>query len=297
MPKEPNRYHPYQDLLPIIYLLGQMTVIGTYLILFLVTYLTFEESLFSSRYITFARGTRVLLLSGGLLLLLHMIFIRKMKVFNTIVHSGWITIKNYGIYLFFSFLGLLGLSLLLHTINSPVHLLNLFLMLLILVFLWIFSRDYELSPNHSAWNHPTTSGGIIQGTAAIGLSIGLGVFPEPQLQRALGWWLLMVLVLEILTLWSRFRFLSRANLNTRSALKTILGSHLVLFGIRFIFGLIMPLAYLLWVLLLSSSIPLHPVMLMVLVGEISERILFFVSNPPLPEQQPPTVAAENFPSS
>ncbi|OGB66997.1 MAG: hypothetical protein A2Y94_07880 [Caldithrix sp. RBG_13_44_9] len=297
MPKEPNRYHPYQDLLPIFYLLGQMTVIGTFLIFFLVTYLTFEDSLFNSRYIIYVQDMRVILFSGGLLLLLQLIFIRKMKVFNTIVYSRWITIKNYGIYLYGGFLGLLTVSLLLQTITAPVHLLDLILVLLILVFLWIFSRDYELSPNHPAWNHPTTSGGIIQGTAAIGLSMGLGVFPEPQLQRALGWWLLIVLVLEILTLWSRFRFLSRANLDTRSSLKTILGSHLVLFGIRFIFGLIMPLAYLLWVLLLSSSIPLHPVMLMVLVGEISERILFFVSNPPLPEQQPPTVAAENFPSS
>jgi hypothetical protein len=294
MPKGPTQYHPYHDLLPIFYLLGQMTLIGTFLILFLASYLTFEESLFSSRYLTFVRGMRVLFFSGCLLLMLNLFFSRKKTICNATIHSGWITVKNYGIYLYGSFLGLLALSLLLQTWETPFLLLDLILVGLILVFLWIFARSYELSPDHPVWNHPTTSGGIIQGTFATGLSIGLGLYPESQLQNTLGRWLLIVLVLEILTLWSRVRFLSRANLNTRTSLKTILGSHLILFGIRFIFGLIMPLVYLLWVLLLSSSIPLQPVILMVLVGEISERILFFVSNPPLPEKSNTVGSADNF---
>jgi len=297
MPKGPTQYHPYHDLLPIFYLLGQMTLIGTFLILFLASYLTFEESLFSSRYLTFVRGMRVLFFSGCLLLMLNLFFSRKKTICNATIHSGWITVKNYGIYLYGSFLGLLALSLLLQTWETPFLLLDLILVGLILVFLWIFARSYELSPDHPAWNHPTTSGGIIQGTAAIGLSIGLGIFPEPQLQNSLGWWLLMVLVLEILTLWSRFRFLSRANFSTRNSLKTILGSHLILFGIRFIFGLIMPLAYLTWVMLISSTIPLHPVVMMVLVGEISERILFYVSDPPLKGDQKAAVTVNHFPTS
>jgi hypothetical protein len=296
MPKEPNRYHPYQDLLPIFYLVGQMTVIGTFLILFLVTYLTFENDFFSSRYIIFARMMRIILFSSTLLLLMHLIFSRKRKISNTIVHSGWIHLKNYGIYLYLSFLGLLGLSLLLQTINVSFNLLDLIMVGLILVFSWIFARAYELSPDHQAWNHPTTSGGIFQGTAVIGLGIGLGIFPESRLQGILGWGLLIILVLEILTLWSRFRFLSRSSFQTRSTLKTLLGSHLILFGIRFIFGLIMPMAYLLWVLLISSNIPLHPVMLMVLVGEISERILFYVSDPPPPGDQIAAVEVNHFPS-
>jgi hypothetical protein len=294
MQKGPSRYHPYHDLLQIFYLLGQMTLIGTFLILFLATYLTFEETLFNSRYPTFIRGIRILFFSGCLLLILNLLFIRKKTIFNATIHAGWIKMKNYGIYLYSSFLGLLAISLFLQTLDAPFYLLDLILLLLILIFLWIFARSYELSPNHPAWNHPTTSGGIVQGTAAIGLSIGLGIYPEPPLQNSLGWWLLMVLVLEILTLWSRFRFLSRANLHTRKSLKTILGSHLILFGIRFIFGLIMPLVYLLWVLLISSTIPLQPAILMVLVGEISERILFFVSNRPLPATRTTVGSADNF---
>jgi len=256
MPEEPTKYHPYQDLLPILYLLGQMTIIGTFLTLFLVTYLTFDDSLFNIRYIVFIRGMKWILLAGIILLILQLILSRQIKVFNWIPQLGWVKIKNYGILIFCIFLGLLGLSLILQSLDFPFHLLNLLLLMIIIAFLWIFARSYELSPDRPAWNHPTASGGIVQGAFSIGLSIGLWIFREPRLQVSLGRWLLILLVIEIFTLWSRFRFLSRANPYTRASLKTILGSHLILFGIRFIFGLIMPLTYVLWILLNFSSIPL-----------------------------------------
>jgi hypothetical protein len=296
MPKEPTKYHPYQDLPPILYLLGQMTIIGSFLILFLVTYLTFDDNLFNSRYTVFIKGMKLILLSGIILLLLQLFLFRQKKTFNWIFNSRSLKIKNDGIFIYGTFIGLLGLSLILQSFNSPFHLLNLLLLVLILAFLWIFARGYDLSPDRPAWNHPTTSGGIVQGAIAIGISIGLWIFPDPRLQISLGRWLLILLAIEIFTLWSRFRFLSRANLHTRASLKTILGSHLILFAIRFIFGLIMPLAYLHWVLLISSSIPLHPVILMVLVGEMSERLLFFVSSPPLTDNETQPAAADNLSS-
>ena len=56
----------------------------------------------------------------------------------------------------------------------------------------------------------------------------------------------------------------------------LLGSHIALFGVRFIFGLIMPLVYIVWVLFISN-LSLLPIILMIFVGELSERILFFIT--------------------
>jgi hypothetical protein len=292
MPEQQIKYHPYHDLLPILYLLGQMTISGTFIVFFLITYLTFDDTLFNNRYTVFTKGIKWLLLAGIILWLLQLFFSRRKKGFNRTGHSE----SFYGIFIYCLFLSLLGLSLILQSFSSSVHLLNLLLLGLILAFLWIFARNYNLSPDRPAWNHPTTSGGIVQGAIAIGISIGLWIYPNPQLQISLGCCLLILLVIEIITLWSRFRFLSRANLSTRTSLKTILGSHLILFTIRFVFGLIMPMAYLLWVVLFSSSIPLQPVIPMVLVGEISERLLFFVSCPAVTDYGIPSAATDNFSS-
>ena len=56
----------------------------------------------------------------------------------------------------------------------------------------------------------------------------------------------------------------------------MLGSHIALFAVRFILGLVMPLVYLIWVMFISN-LSLLPIMLMIFVGELSERILFFIT--------------------
>lgn len=281
MPDKQYQYHPLHDVPPIIFMLGQMTLSGVYLIFFFITYLTFDEQLFSSRYTLFLQSMKIQLFLG-MILLCGSIWMKKR--FKRTLDSGQIENRNWAIKIFYFFLALLLVALLSSIFKLSLHFLHLILFFLIIIFLWIFARGYGFSTTRPAWNHPTSSGGIIQGTLAIGLGIALFTFQESALQMKIARWLLLLILIRILTLYSRFRFLSKHSPYTRSALKIILGSHIVLFGIRFIFGLIMPLVYVAWKIILSPALPIQPAALMILVGEASEVILFFISSPPLPPE-------------
>lgn len=278
MPDKQYQNQPFSDLPHILYLLGQMTLIGIYLIFFLITYLTFNDQLFKIRYTIFSQSVKTQFFLG-LILLVGILWVKKKTV--PVQDFGRNENRNEVMGLFYGILALLILSLWLLISGRSFHLLHLLLFFLFLIFLWIFARGYGFSLTRPAWNHPTSSGGIIQGTLAIGLCIALLTFHESTLQMKIACWLLLLILLRILTLWSRFRFLRKHSPYTRSALKVILGSHLVLFGIRFIFGLMMPLVYLSWKMILSPLLPIQPAALMILVGEVSETILFFISSPPL----------------
>ena len=211
------------------------------------------------------------------------------KRFQFILDPAQTENRNWAMNIFYVFLTLLLLALLLSIFRRSFHFLHLILFFLILVFLWIFARGYGFSLTRPAWNHPTSRGGIIQGALTIGLGIAFFTFQESSLQEKMARWLLLLILLRILTLWSRFRFLSKHSPYTHSALKIILGSHIVLFSIRFIFSLIMPLVYVTWKMILSPTLPIQTAALMILVGETSEAILFFISSPPLsPENNIPS---------
>lgn len=286
MPDKPYQYQPLHDVPHIIFLLGQMTLSGVYLIFFFITYLTFDEQLFNSRYILFSQSVKIQIFLG-MILLLGSTWMKKR--FQFILDPAQTENRNWAMNIFYVFLTLLLLALLLSIFRRSFHFLHLILFFLILVFLWIFARGYGFSLTRPAWNHPTSRGGIIQGALTIGLGIAFFTFQESSLQEKMARWLLLLILLRILTLWSRFRFLSKHSPYTHSALKIILGSHIVLFSIRFIFSLIMPLVYVTWKMILSPTLPIQTAALMILVGETSEAILFFISSPPLsPENNIPS---------
>ena len=147
------------------------------------------------------------------------------------------------------------------------ELLNFFIFLLAASSILGIARTFSVKSKYDSWNHPTTAGGIIEGTISLGTIAGLWAFAGTDLS---------ILVFEILTLWARFRYLSRWSYLTQETLQMLLGSHIALFGVRFIFGLIMPLVYIVWVLFISN-LSLLPIILMIFVGELSERILFFIT--------------------
>jgi hypothetical protein len=115
--------------------------------------------------------------------------------------------------------------------------------------------------------------------------MALWEFKDPKLLDMLLTTLLIVLILESLTIWGRFRFLSKSNTLTQKTVRMLLGSHFALFGVRFIFGLIMPIVYLFWILFISPNIAFHPIILMVGVGELSERVLFFITSEALSDSK------------
>ncbi|HFE64148.1 MAG TPA: hypothetical protein ENK14_07005 [Caldithrix sp.] len=280
---------PYRELPKIIFSFSQMLVIGAFVALFLAAYLTFDSRLFAQRIEIYHRGILYLWLIGLFGALQLYFFSRRQP---DAARNLWGRISvfeedndvSYGVFLliftvviisgFFQFrFKVLQFALFLAAIYTLLH----------------KAQVFTFTTERPSWQHPTTAGGIIQGATALSCVTGMWAYPDSPLQPVFVWVLLVVLFLEILTIWSRFRFLSQTNIATHQTAMMMLGSHLTLFGVRTIFGIIMPFIYLLWVLFIAK-LPLHPVILMVFIGELSERILFFVTA--LPASAYPTESVE-----
>ncbi len=276
---------PYAQLPAILFLFIQMSSLGIYSIFFLITFSTFEPEPFAARSALFYQSVQGILAIGGLSLILLALLefigprLSAKNVFLELpqgkAETGWYIIFLFG-QLFILILKYVALDL---------HVLSFIVFLGTLVYIFHLAQIYTFASFRPSWNNPTTAGGIIQGTAVLGISLALWLFRDQDLQYLLCIILFVILLLEVLTLWSRFRFLSRTNTITQDSVKMLLGSHLALFGVRFIFGLIMPLVYLVWLIFISQNIPFHLVILMVGVGELSERVLFFITSRALPRER------------
>ncbi len=268
--------NPYRYLPHVIFLMIFLATLGIYTVQFLITFLTFDDSLFQARMEIYITATRVIAVTGILAVMLYRFSFSTRLMPTGDPLSEWkYHGKNIRDYLIFA--GLLLLEVIIRMISDGFYTLNFIIFLVAVYVIFSVSGRLATDPNLPSWHHPTTFGGIIESSAALGLSAGIWLAQKPELSERLAWLLLAVLMLEILTLWGRLYYLSRSTALTRASLRIILGSHVALFGIRFIFGLIMPIVYLFWSLLFSKELPFHPVILMVIVGEISERILFYIA--------------------
>jgi hypothetical protein len=214
--------------------------------------------------------------SSATLLIMTSLKFQKKKWNN----SGILTrigVNQKEIVFFSSFLGFILVLIVLEILDLQIKSLNLLTLLYSIFLILRIANQYAIQNIQSVWNHPTTYGSIIQATLVLGAGLSIIIYSDPIIINTLGWFLLVVIVLQGLSLWTRFRYLGRSSQLTRRAIEMMLGSYLTLFGVRFIFGLVMPLVYLFWSLVIKS-LPLHPISLMVFVGELSERILFFITS-------------------
>ena len=264
--------NPYRELPIILFTFVQMLSIGAFISLFLAAYLTFDESLFNQR-IQIYQGWITYFWLAGLVATGVIIFLLRNK---EDVKPGNVFFQDQGNISYSIFIVLLTIVFLTKYFNIPINIFNFLTFLAAIYTLFNIAQQYTFSDNRPAWQHPTTAGNIIQGTFILGGAVGLWSYAASPLQNTYAWIVTVILIFEGLTLWSRFRFLSRTSQVTRQAALMMLGSHLTLFGVRFIFGIVMPFIYLLWVLIIKD-LPLHPVILMLFVGELSERILFFIT--------------------
>lgn len=263
--------NPYRQLPQILFSFGQQLTIGAYSVSFLSAYFTFNEVLFVKRQSLFLKYLPAVWAVALLITGIRFFYLRREVMSEAERSVSRREFNNFAVFL-------AGL-----TVAGLLQIVQLnFKFIYLAVFL---AAIYSLSKNmhlitfesrRPAWLHPTTAGLLLQGTIALACICGLAVFGQSPVSLLFSWTLLVVLLLEALTIWSRFRFLSRTSLQTRHAAEMMLGTHLTLFGIRFIFGVAMPLVFLVWSLLFAP-LPWHPVILMVAVGELSERILFYIT--------------------
>lgn len=267
---------PYRELPKIIFSFSQMLVIGAFVAFFLSAYLTFDNSLFAERIEIYHREIFYLWLLGLFGLFQFYFFSRKQSPVPRNIRSRISIFEedngvSYGVFLL-----IFTVVILSGYFQFRFKVLQFALFLAAIYTLLRKAQVFTFTPERPSWQHPTTAGGIVQGAVALGCAAGMWAYASSPLLPVFVWTMEIVLLLEILTIWSRFRFLSQTNVATHQTAMMMLGSHLTLFGVRTIFGIIMPFIYLLWVLFIAR-LPLHPVILMVFIGELSERILFFVT--------------------
>jgi hypothetical protein len=267
---------PYAKLPDILLLFSQMLTTGVYSTFFLITYLTFEDAIFQQRLNFYYHSLTYIFLTGIIFfgLALFYQYRNSPETKDDADEEPPKKSKSSRFYLYF-LAGIL-IQIILYFLVAGFELLNFFIFLLAASSILGIARTFSLKSKYDSWNHPTTAGGIIEGTISLGTIAGLWAFAGTDLSRVFAWIILIILLFEILTLWARFRYLSRWSYLTQETLKMLLGSHIALFGVRFIFGLIMPLVYIVWVLFISN-LSLLPIILMIFVGELSERILFFIT--------------------
>ncbi len=269
-------FYPFSQLPGIAFAFLKTTLSGGFLTFFLITFLTFEDPQFTRRFAVYQKWFLGFWLVGITVLLFWYLFFHRFSEKRKAL--AFPVDEEFRGLLWF----VLGQSLILLAgmVNFRPPVLDFLLFLLALGLLLRRAQVYAFFRERPSWYHPTTAGNVIQAEAATGISLAFLGFPESELQHVLAVVLVVVLALELLTTWSRLRYLNRASPVTRQTVVMTLGSHLMLFAVRFIFGIIMPLVYLLWYLLISP-LSLAPLPVMVLVGELSERILFFITAPPV----------------
>jgi len=281
----PQIQKPYHQLPAILFLFLQMLSLGIYIVFFLITFLTFDPQPFLERSESFYQViTSVIIigtLSTGLLGLLKL----KSKFYPDRISELQLPRAKEETRWYIIFIGALVVILIVKFFEIDLYLISFLVWLATITYLFHLAQYYSFSFDRPSWQHPTTAGAIIEGSIVMGLSIALWEFKDPSLQNMLLSTLLIVLILESLTLWGRFRFLSKSNTMTQKTVRMLLGSHFALFGVRFIFGLIMPMVYLSWILFISPNIAFHPIILMVGVGELSERVLFFITSEALSDSK------------
>lgn len=273
--------NPYHQIPYVLFLFGKMFVIGTYSVFFLTTYLTFEQSEFGLRFNVYIKWIPYLILisiTSGLPLLIYQKLVSIKGQLNNILLIPFFS-KRKGIYFLFGIEILWIIIILSVKFNLSFEILHFITFIYSLFFILRMAYRLTFMTDRSSWQHPTTAGSLAEGTFALGIIMGLILFKGKNLQYLFEWLLLIILVLEGLTIWNRFKFLSTKSAETRRAIQMMLGSHLTLFGVRFIFGIIMPLVYIIWTLFIRD-LPPHPLLLMILVGELVERILFFMTAQP-----------------
>ncbi len=283
MDNEPLK-NSYNQILNVLFLYSQMFISGTFILIFLTTFLTFEESEFMLRYDIYLNWLKYFLILNLVLIFIFILYFffhyRKNKISNNTTYlKFW---NKYNIFHFIIFQLLCIIIIVSEQFSFKFQIINLLAFITILLLIFRLAYQYTFKYNRPTWRHPTTYGNIIQGTFAIGMAMGLVLYPGTNFYRIFGWLLLIILITEFLALWNRMKFLSAASQQSRKVVQMTLGTHLPLFGIRFIFGIIMPIVYLCWSLLIRK-LPLHPVLLMILVGELCDRILFFITSIPAKE--------------
>ncbi|MGD9899216.1 MAG: hypothetical protein AB7T22_08835, partial [Calditrichaceae bacterium] len=148
------------------------------------------------------------------------------------------------------------------------------------VYLFYKFQDALIKNGLPAWRHPTTATNILAGLAKTGISALIWVFSGPEMQNFIANMILTVLLLEILIIYARFKFLTKRSAETYQTARIMMMEHNLLFASRIIIGLFIPLIYVGYHFL-GNIESFYFIGIFLVLGELLERFLFVYTAVPV----------------
>ncbi|MGD9487804.1 MAG: hypothetical protein AB7W47_07260 [Calditrichaceae bacterium] len=148
------------------------------------------------------------------------------------------------------------------------------------IYLFYRFQDALVKDGLPAWRHPTTATNIMAGLAKTGISALIWVFRGPEMQNLIANMILTVLLLEILIIYARFKFLTKRSAETYQTARIMMMQHNFLFALRIIIGLFIPLIYVAYHFL-GKIESFYFIGMFLVLGELLERFLFVYTAVPV----------------
>jgi hypothetical protein len=125
----------------------------------------------------------------------------------------------------------------------------------------------------SSWFHSTTISSFYFSSILLGTGqlIFFSIISYPFTGYAI--LLLSVLVIEILRIFTRFKFLTKHSYETNLIARSLLGKYGIYFGVRVVAGIFMPIVYIIYALYANQKL-FQGVAVLLIIGELIERLLF-----------------------
>ena len=163
---------PYHQLPVILFLFIQMISLGTYIVFFLITFLTFDPQPFLEKSEIFYQVVSEMLLIGAICVGLLTMLKLQNQFYPARTFSLQLPEVKEEIRWFLILLGALALILIVKFFEIDLNLVSFLVFLGAVTYLFHLAQYFSFSLDRPSWQHPTTAGAIIEGSVYSGLVNG-----------------------------------------------------------------------------------------------------------------------------
>lgn len=251
-----------------IYIFYSIVFIGWQLASFIYIYSSMDQVLITNRLLSVS-FYQVYLIGIAILLTLLMVFL------NGFVNSesaGFQILTRRQMILQSIYIAMIFTDYLL--MKSTFHL-QVIELIVFLLSLWVLKQwgSNFFNSKRPEWQHPTTYGSVFSSAVLSGCAL-LSIFHFNGVDHSrIHTIILILLVVEVLILYARFQYLSKASPHTNQIARKLFGSQILLFGLRIIVGIFMPAIFIIFRMIKNGE-PVEGIGVLILIGTALDRYLF-----------------------
>jgi hypothetical protein len=256
----------------LLYIYTCILLYGWQIITFISIYHTMDQDLIRYNLILWSNWQIYFIVAGFFITgMFALSFLRNLSLFETFFKTSYTKLR---LHLFFhiAFLVLLSTSYSLLFLDTHLNLLDLIGFFICIYLLNVIGNVF-FQADRSAWMHPTTHGAIYISALLLGFACLLLINPLQVTLSKYVYWVLILLIFDLLIVYARFRYLSRHDRITNQIARKLMGPYLIYFGTRIIVGIFMPVLYLLYAIFFNP-ITLKGTGILIVIGTFLERMLF-----------------------